>query len=123
VTPPEQLPEICSCGYLFQKSGRLHPVVVKFLWLLLALSPAVPIVIVVGNDIATGGGAGRVAQFLAFGVNPVLGFIGSYGLLSRRGGSKVLPIIGGIFLGAVFFGINLFVGFLGGCAYSGKSFP
>ena len=97
--------------------------VAKFIWLLLALSPTIPIIIAVGNDIAAGGGAGPSARLMMLGLNPVLSFIGSYGLLSRPGRSKVLQIIGGIFLGAVFFGINLFVGFFGGCATSGKSFP
>ena len=54
-------------------------------------------------------------NLVAFWLNPAVTCIGCYGLLNRPDRSKVIPIVGGLFLGALFALFNILVGALGGC--------
>ena len=92
----------------------------KMVWVMVALAPAVLLIMVFRDKSAP---IGNVGIFVAFGVNPLLSFVGCYGLFHRPGRSKVTPIVGGIFLGAFFAVLNLLISALiGGCALSGTSF-
>ena len=101
--------------------GLSRKPVPKIIWLLLALAPAALIMLIMGDFIAHEGGSGAV-MFVAFGLNPVLSIFACHRLLVGPGQSKVSTIVGAIFLGAFFAALNLALGFLGGCAFSGKNF-
>ena len=94
----------------------------KVIWLLVALVPSLLILLVARGNIANGAGAGT-QQFVAFGLNPVMTFIGCYGLTNSPGRSKVIPVLAGIFFGAVFAALNIVIGVLGGCAFGGRISP
>jgi hypothetical protein len=49
-------------------------------------------------------------------LNLVLSFVGSYGLLRRPKQHVVITSLGATFLAVFFWGFNLLVGALGGCA-------
>ncbi len=88
----------------------------KAIWLLLALTPAVIIMLAVGSG--HGGGSGDT-MFVTFWLNPAVACIGCYGLLNRPDRTKVIPIVGGLFLGALFALFNIMVGVFCGCAFGG----
>jgi hypothetical protein len=91
----------------------------KMIWVLLVLAPCVLIMLLGGSRPGHGGRFG-VYNFVALGLNPAVTCIGCYGLLSKPDRSKLIPLIGGIFLGALFAIFNMMVGLLGGCILGGS---
>jgi hypothetical protein len=81
----------------------------KFLWLVVALSPALLIMIFIkAND------GGRSSAI--FVLNGLLSFVGSYGLLKKPGQHVAITLLGTATLAVFFWGFNSLVGILGGCA-------
>jgi hypothetical protein len=92
----------------------------RIVWLLVALSPTILIMLIMGNGASHSGTTALKVVF--FGVNPLLSFVGCYGLFNKSGASKAIPIVAGIFLGAFIAALNICIGFLVGCALSAKPF-
>jgi hypothetical protein len=98
-------------------SGPKRHRVPKMIWLLVALAPSIPIMLANGANMAHGAGAGTL-KFVGLGLNPALTIVGCYGLLHKPGQSKLITIVTAIVLGAFFALFNIFLGALGGCAFS-----
>ena|ERR1700733_4299813 len=93
----------------------------KMIWLLLVLAPCVLIMLLDGSRPGHIGRFG-VYNVVILGLNPAVTCIGCYGLLYRPDRTKAIPIVGGIFLGALFAIFNMMVGVLGGCVLRGSNF-
>jgi len=74
--------------------------------------------LILGSERGDRGGS-AATKFVTFWLNPAVAFIGCYGLLNRPDRHKVIPIVGALFLGAVFTLVNIMIGALGSCAFSG----
>jgi hypothetical protein len=96
-----------------------HDLSINMLWLLGAVTPAALIMLTAGHDMAHGGRI-QPHPLMVFGLNPLTTFVSCYGLLHRRGGNKVTPIVGGVFLGLIFAVLNIYVGALSGCICDGQ---
>jgi hypothetical protein len=101
--------------------GRRSKPMPKMIWLLLVLAPCVLIMLLGGSRPGHGERFG-LYNFVTLGLNPAVTCIGCYGLLYRPDRTKVIPIVGGIFLGALFAIFNMMVGLLGGCVLGGSNF-
>jgi hypothetical protein len=86
----------------------------KMIWLLVALSPCSAIMLLL--VLRTGIG---LQNLVNLGLNPVVACIACYYLLHKPDQRKVIPIIGGIFLGMVIAVFNMCLGAFVGCAFGG----
>jgi hypothetical protein len=86
----------------------------KMMWLLVALSPSALIMLAFARRSGI-----YLDHFVNYGLNPVVTCIACYGLLHKPGQTKVIPIVGGIFLGMVFAVFNIFLAALAGCVFGG----
>jgi lipopolysaccharide export LptBFGC system permease protein LptF len=90
----------------------------KWAWLLGALSPAALMMLVLPFSNYDNGGA-IALKFVALVLNPLITLVSSYGLLSKPNQSKVIPIVGGLFLGVIFAVINIVIAAFAGCVAGG----
>jgi hypothetical protein len=86
----------------------------KWIWLLGALSPTALIMLATIYDNHHHGGSLGAIVWLE--LNPLITIISCYWLLNKPGQSKVITILGALFVGILFAVFNMFLGTFAGCA-------
>jgi hypothetical protein len=87
----------------------------KIFWLLLALSPTVIMLAMVGN--MNGAPLNKTLMLIVvFGINPILSIFGCYRLFWKPDGERILNIVLAIFLGGAIAFLNVLIALFAACA-------